>query len=299
MIDTVTGVFESAAEEKQFPTQHWTTYLKLAPAEKTAFLSFMRQVAEEEAFIQNRPNVSDEGFAVGHIPNHYMVVIIYSLAEKTAQSSGAGVETEALERILTAGVPVDIGDERDGMTALHLTALADARDDNTRCQTAKILLGKGARIDCEGTQGFTTLSLAAGANGMEPLVSFLVKEGADINHQDQEGNPPLYHAIFADAWTPEAVADVLCEGAPEFEETVRPVPSRETVAFLVSHPKFNWASLKDVQEPITILKERIKDTKEDEKRQELEAVLSLVQDSLYAYREEQRLALGTPGMAAL
>ena len=150
-----------------------------------------------------------------------------------------GGDTEAVDAILSAGVPVDVvsqsalgwtplheaafvghpdlvghlisrgakvgtGTAR-GRTALHLAAWLGHAD------IAKILLEHGADPNARDRVGWTPLHDAAVMQGSADLAKLLLSKGADIKARDNEGRTPLHLA----AWMGkvDVVALLLASGA--------------------------------------------------------------------------------------
>lgn len=79
-----------------------------------------------------------------------------------------------------------------GETPLDL-ATRNYRED-IRTRTVRMLLRRGADINCQDSEMFTPLHTAA-RNGNLDLVRVLIKEGAQVNIQAQHGLTPIYQAV--------------------------------------------------------------------------------------------------------
>jgi hypothetical protein len=265
MSNTV-AAFGNAAGETELPTQHWTTYLTLEAAEKPSFFKFMRQVALTERHSKNQPEKSDEAFAHEDIPNWSMAGIIYSLAKNSAQHFDDYAQALPLDKVLEAGIPIDICSEDDNITALHLVSYSTRVDNPLARETAEILLSKGARIDAQDDRKRTPLFIAASFLKRVPLIKLLIEKGADINSQDKNGRTPLSEAARLQ---PSDVSFL------------------ETIGFFASHPKIDWTLPGNTQKPIETLKRLINDEKDDVKKIRFQAALSLIQEPLIAHLQQQ------------
>lgn len=265
MSNTV-AAFGNAAGETELPTQHWTTYLTLEAAEKPSFFKFMRQVALTERHSKNQPEKSDEAFAHEDIPNWSMAGIIYSLAKNSAQHFDDYAQALPLDKVLEAGIPIDICSEDDNITALHLVSYSTRVDNPLARETAEILLSKGARLDARDEAGNTPLSKAASFQDRASLIQFFLEKGADVNNQDRKGKTPLSEAAY---W----------QSGDEF--------FLNTIKRFASHRKMDWTLPGNTQKPIETLKRLINDEKDDVKKIRFQAALSLIQEPLIAHLQQQ------------
>lgn len=265
MSNAVTA-FGTAAGETELPTRHWTTYLTLEAAERPAFFKFMRQVALTECHSKNQPEKSDEAFAHEDIPNWSMAGIIYSLAKNRAKNFDDYAQALPLDKVLEAGIPIDICSEDDNITALHLVSYSTRVDNPLAKETAEILLDKGARLDVRDSDGDTPLSKAASFQGRASLIQFFLEKGADVNNQDRKGKTPLSEAAY---W----------QSSDEF--------FLNTIKRFASHPKMDWTLPGNTQKPIETLKRLINDERDDIKKIRFQAALSLIQEPFIAHLQQQ------------
>jgi hypothetical protein len=145
-------------------------------------------------------------------------VDLVTLARAAFQHSRAG-ETERMARLLSAGLPVNLCNERGDtllmlasyygnldITRLLLEHRADPERTNDRGQTplagaafkgdivvAKLLLDYGARVDGKGPDGRTALMTAAMFDQLE-VVKLLVERGASTESRDARGFTALDYA---------------------------------------------------------------------------------------------------------
>ena len=100
--------------------------------------------------------------------------------------------------------------ELEDSTPLHAAALANA------CEIAEVLLKSGADINAEVENGLTPLHVAALANACE-IAEVLLKSGADINAKADEGATPLHYAALANACE---IAEVLLKSGADINAEV-------------------------------------------------------------------------------
>jgi ankyrin repeat protein len=130
-----------------------------------------------------------------------------------AVSAGAAGETlvdaarrgdaAAVARLLASGADPNQA-ERDGTTALHAAAYADA------LETAKALLAGGARPSIVNRYGVAPILLAA-STGDESLVRALIDAGADVNTANRSGETVLM--LAAREGSAAVVRELLSRGA--------------------------------------------------------------------------------------
>lgn len=96
--------------------------------------------------------------------------------------------TEAVYRLLEAGVEVNIQTDGSLTTPLHWAADTGASD------TLRLLLAKGASVNATAKNGYTALHFLARGTADPALARYLLDAGADINAVDARGNTPLHIA---------------------------------------------------------------------------------------------------------
>jgi len=148
---------------------------------------------------------------------------LVTLARAAFQHARAG-ETERMAHLLTAGLPVNLCNERGdsllmlasyygnlNITRLLLEHRADPERTNERGQTplagaafkgdiivAQLLLDHGARVDGRGPDGRTALMVAAMFDQME-MLKLLLERGAALELRDARGYTALDYARAMDA----------------------------------------------------------------------------------------------------
>lgn len=96
--------------------------------------------------------------------------------------------------------------DREGRTELFYAA---EQDDPVRLRHC---LDKGANINARNLRGETALLVAARGFCLN-AASFLIASGAQVDLSDQQGNTPLYHALFNAAGRAEMVRLLVAAGA--------------------------------------------------------------------------------------
>lgn len=96
--------------------------------------------------------------------------------------------TEAVYRLLEAGVDVNIQTEGSLTTPLHWAADRGASD------TLRLLLKMGANVQAQAKNGYTALHFLARGSVDPAVARYLIEAGADINTTDARGNTPLHIA---------------------------------------------------------------------------------------------------------
>jgi ankyrin repeat protein len=97
-----------------------------------------------------------------------------------------------------------------GVTALHIAAI------NGPIEILSLLLSRGSDPNWATHDGTTVLSLATlrdDPNTMREALLVLVAAGADLNHQDNEGQTVLHHAVQAHSVSEEVIQFLLERGA--------------------------------------------------------------------------------------
>jgi hypothetical protein len=262
-------------------TNHWTTYLTLSEKEKPAFFKYLsgiaRQVAGPEIRDPNllQENCQDFSDFSQNFSNFSMAGVIFSLARRIAQNPNDSVPPAALDRILEAGVPVDICDAQYyQMTALFcMTSLGD--ESATR-DAMSLLLDKGAFIDAPDQENQTPLHVIS-LSGRTDLIRLLVEHGANVNHVDLQGYTPLSGLISAE------IIAINTEDTEDTEDT----DLFKRIELLASHPDIDWSLPGNSEKPIAILQHRIESTEDEERKAHLRAMLSLIQEPLIAHLQQQ------------
>ena len=153
---------------------------------------------------------------------------------ETFLRAAAADDTATLQRLLAAGVPVDLRDER-GRTALLIATYRDAR------QAARALVAAGADVNAKDDQDDSPF-LYAGAEGRLAILRMTLAAGADLASVNRYGGtaliPAAHHGhvetvrellateIDIDhvnrlGWTALLEAIILGDGGPVHSEIVR------------------------------------------------------------------------------
>ncbi|KAK2786457.1 hypothetical protein FQN53_006613 [Emmonsiellopsis sp. PD_33] len=96
---------------------------------------------------------------------------------------------------------IDLGDET-GHTPLAVAA------QNGHYDVVELLVGKGANIECVDILNRQTPLHVAIKGSHEEIAKLLIEKGANVEHQDNRGDSPLLHAMFAGLHT---VVELLLE----------------------------------------------------------------------------------------
>lgn len=114
--------------------------------------------------------------------------------------------SEAVFRLLDAGVEVDILTEGSLTTPLHWAADKGASD------TLRLLIQMGANVNAQARNGYTPLHFVARSQGVNPEIArHLLEAGAGLNTPDARGNTPLH--VAAAQGHAEAAAFLIAVGA--------------------------------------------------------------------------------------
>lgn len=97
-------------------------------------------------------------------------------------------ETEELEKMIRAGLPVNLSDHK-GNTLLMMAAYYDQAD------TVKMLLRYGADVDRRNDRGQTPLG-GVSFKGYTRIAEILLEHGADPNADNGGGSTPLTYATM-------------------------------------------------------------------------------------------------------
>ena len=106
-----------------------------------------------------------------------------SPAEKEYRIAASIGDTEAVERFLDSGVPVDSPNEI-GMTALMMAV------QNGNIDTVALLLNRGASVYARASGGCTPMTFAA-ENGHIALTALLLEKGASVHDRTRAGWDPF------------------------------------------------------------------------------------------------------------
>ncbi|MDR0289007.1 MAG: ankyrin repeat domain-containing protein [Rickettsiales bacterium] len=98
---------------------------------------------------------------------------------------------EQAKKLAKEGANILEAVNEDGMTVLHLVAI------NGQEERAEMLIKNGADINKEDNEGMTPLHRAA-INGQEEMVELLIRNRADINKEDNRGMTSLHWVVFND-----------------------------------------------------------------------------------------------------
>lgn len=113
----------------------------------------------------------------------------YEELQRMALDCGRHGETDDLSRMIDAGMPVELRDEK-GNSLLMLAAY------NQNPDTTRMLLKRGANPDARNDRGQTPLGGVA-FKGYVDLIELLLEHGADINADNGGGKTPmLFAAMF-------------------------------------------------------------------------------------------------------
>ena len=101
-------------------------------------------------------------------------------------------ETDELNRMLEAGMPPDLYDEK-GQSLLMLASY------NGHEETTRMLLAHGAEVDRRNDRGQTPLGGVA-FKGYVSVAKLLIEAGADIHANNGGGMTPLHYATMFGRW---------------------------------------------------------------------------------------------------
>lgn len=93
--------------------------------------------------------------------------------------------TEYMTFLLNLGMPVDLQDEIDGNTALHVAAGL------SKSAAVDLLLKKGLDVNVVNNHGSTPLAFMVSLDGKPEMAEMLLQAGADPNLPDRKGVTPL------------------------------------------------------------------------------------------------------------
>ncbi|XP_054721853.1 ankyrin-3-like [Uloborus diversus] len=107
---------------------------------------------------------------------------------KAIHTAAAHGFVEVIRNLLDRGENVD-ATTPENFTALHLAVQAN------QPEVVEILLGHGANVQLKaGKNGETALHMAAGVIDGHKCAELIIKSGADVNAQNEEGETPLHNA---------------------------------------------------------------------------------------------------------
>jgi len=110
----------------------------------------------------------------------------YAELQKMALDFARAGETEELRKMIIAGMPVNLADEK-GQTLLMLASY------NGNFETSKMLLENGAAVDQKNDRGQTPLGGVA-FKGYPEIAELLIKHGAGVNVDNGGGMAPIHYA---------------------------------------------------------------------------------------------------------
>lgn len=122
----------------------------------------------------------------------------YAELQKLALEMARKGETDELEKMIMAGLPVNLSDEK-GQSLLMLASY------NGHFHTSMMLLNRGADADRRNDRGQTPLGGVA-FKGFTDIAALLLDHGADIYANNGAGMTPLH---YAEMFGREKVADLL------------------------------------------------------------------------------------------
>jgi len=110
----------------------------------------------------------------------------YAELQKMALDLARAGDTDQLQKMIAAGMPVNLADEK-GQTLLMLASY------NGNPDTTRMLLEYGAEVDQKNDRGQTPLGGVA-FKGYAEIAELLIKHGADLNSNNGGGMTPLHYA---------------------------------------------------------------------------------------------------------
>lgn len=143
-------------------------------------------------------------------------------------TTASGSREETLQTLLDMGADPNVEDH-DGETPLYIIS-AVVRDPAAKLTMARILVAKGARVNCQcqDKMGKGETPLHCAFRRLEPgyeFIEFLLKNGADPNIKDCAGRTPLSYAQFR--CTP-AIDKLLARAAGKSDTTDDRSPASTT-----------------------------------------------------------------------
>lgn len=116
----------------------------------------------------------------------------YAELQQIALDFARSGETTELKKMIDAGLPVDLADEK-GQTLLMLSSY------NGRKETTRMLLDAGADPDRRNDRGQTPLGGTA-FKGYREIAGLLIDAGADIHADNGAGMSPIHYAAMFGRW---------------------------------------------------------------------------------------------------
>ncbi|MEX2601990.1 MAG: ankyrin repeat domain-containing protein [Balneolaceae bacterium] len=116
----------------------------------------------------------------------------YTELQQIALDFARAGETIGLKKMIDAGLPVDLADEK-GQTLLMLSSY------HGRKETARMLLESGADPDRRNDRGQTPLGGTA-FKGYTEIAGLLLEAGADIDADNGGGISPIHYAAMFGRW---------------------------------------------------------------------------------------------------
>jgi ankyrin repeat protein len=83
---------------------------------------------------------------------------------------------------------------------------------NNNLKVAEILLKHGADVNAQDNQGWTALHFAA-QNYSEEAIKMLLANNCEVDVKDMHGNTPLFRAVFNSKGRGEVIQLLICHGA--------------------------------------------------------------------------------------
>ncbi|MDG5767557.1 ankyrin repeat domain-containing protein [Balneolales bacterium ANBcel1] len=150
----------------------------------------------------------------------------YAELQRMALDFARGGEPEQLEKMIEAGLPVNLADEK-GNTLLMLAAY------NGEEETVAMLIRNGADVDRRNDRGQTPLGGVA-FKGYTDVAELLIRAGADLHADNGAGMKPVHFAAMFGRWE---VMKLLEKHGPALKEKTPKSGSRRLmpgIARLVS-----------------------------------------------------------------
>ncbi|MDR6290883.1 ankyrin repeat protein [Inquilinus ginsengisoli] len=127
---------------------------------------------------------------------------------------------------------LDAGDLIDQTDRLGRTPLMNAAIDK-KIEVARLLLERNADPNLSDERGWTALHFSSQAQASE-LIVLLLQFGADVDPTDDNGNTPLFRAVFSYKGDGRAIEALLLKSADR-EKTNKHGVSPKSLAFSISN----------------------------------------------------------------